>query len=431
MNLRAIAAKTLQGVIQNGDSLTFVLPKAAEGVAERDRALLQEICYGTLRWYDYLSGIVDQLIRSPLKPRDWDIYGICLVGAYQLSFTRVPDHAAIKESVDACRFLKKHWATKFVNGVLRQYQRRHQDLIDNLNNAQKISHPQWFFDIVSQQWPLEADEIFAANNEKPPMFIRVNTRHQSRDDYLTQLDKQGIEAKPSPFSTEGIRLEKPLDVNLLPGFNNGWVSVQDEAAQMAAHILDAQKGDVVLDACAAPGGKTCHILELEQGLKKIVALELDADRAQKIQENLYRLKLHADMVLGDASNTKAWWDGHTFDRILIDAPCTASGVIRRHPESKQKRQPEDIAAIAKKQLQILQALWQCLKPGGTLVYATCSIFKQENEDVIAAFMASNPDAEHQTLNLGCGESRPFGVQLFPMNNSHDGFYYAKMTKAVI
>jgi 16S rRNA (cytosine967-C5)-methyltransferase len=428
MNLRAIAAKTIQGVIQNGDSLMYVLPSAGEHLSVRDKALLQEICYGTLRWYDYLTGIVDQLIRSPLKPRDHDIYAVCLVGAYQLSFTRIPDHAAIKESVDACRSLKKHWATKFVNGVLRQFQRRHDDLISNLKPSQKVAHSQWFYDLVKQQWPTDADDIFAANNEKPPMFIRVNKRHHDRDSYLNLLLKEGIEARPSAFVDEGILLDKPIDVDALPGFNNGWVSVQDEAAQLAAHVLCAQKGDRVLDACAAPGGKTCHILELEIGLANLTALEFDADRAEKIHENLFRLHLQADTVIGDASNPKLWWDGKPFDRILIDAPCTASGVIRRHPESKHKRTPDDIKAIAKKQSLILQNLWLCLKPGGTLVYATCSIFQQENEEIIKQFISKTPDALHVPLSLGCGEARQFGVQLFPKKHGHDGFFYAKITK---
>jgi len=428
VNVRAIAAKTLKGVIQDGDSLAFVLPAAGAQLPVRDQALLQEICYGTLRWYDYLAGIVDQLIRSPLKPRDWDIYAVCLVGAYQLNFTRIPDHAAIKESVDACRSLKKHWATKFVNGVLRQFQRRQADLIVNLQPAQKVAHAQWFYELINQQWPEDAEDIFAANNEKPPMFIRVNKRHHSRDEYLQLLANAGIVATTSTFASEAIRLEKPVDVNELPGFKTGWVSVQDEAAQLAAHVLSAQKGDRVLDACAAPGGKTGHILELEQGLLQLTALEIDADRAQKIHENLFRLNLQAETLLGDASNPKLWWDGKAYDRILIDAPCTASGVIRRHPESKHKRLPEDINIIAERQGQILQNLWGCLKPGGTLVYATCSVFQQENEEVIATFIANNTDAEHQPLALGCGEARRFGVQLFPKNNGHDGFFYAKMIK---
>jgi 16S rRNA (cytosine967-C5)-methyltransferase len=428
VNLRALAATLITGVVQQGESLAFTLPAAADQLPERDRALLQEICYGSLRWYDFLGGLVDQLIRRPLKPRDWDIYALCIVGAYQLHFTRVPDHAAIKETVDACRTLKKHWATKFVNGVLRQYQRLNKDLVANLSPSQQAAHPQWLFERIQQDWPDAANDIFDANNAKPPMVLRVNRRHHSRDNYLELLNDAGIAAKPCLYADEGIRLDSPCDVQQLPGFEAGWVSVQDEAPQLAARILDAQAGDRILDACAAPGGKTCHLLEHNPSLHSVVALELDTTRSEKIHENLARLQLNADIVIGDASQPEQWWDKQLFDRILIDAPCTASGVIRRHPESKQKRQAQDITEIALRQREILTSLWSCLAPGGTLVYATCSIFPDENERVIEAFMEDHPDALHHPLSLGCGESRPFGVQLLPIKNGHDGFYYAKLTK---
>lgn len=428
MNLRATAATLITGVVQHGESLAFTLPAAAEQLPDRDRALLQEICYGSLRWYDFLGGLVDQLIRRPLKPRDWDIYALCLVGAYQLHFTRVPDHAAIKETVEACRTLKKHWATKFVNGVLRQYQRLNKDLVANLTPSQQAAHPEWLFQRITQDWPEAASDIFDANNAKPPMVLRVNRRHHTREAYLSILQNAGIHGQACLFSSEGIRLDSPCDVHQLPGFEAGWVSIQDEAPQLAAEILDAQSGDRVLDACAAPGGKTCHILENNQALQSVIALELDTQRSEKIRDNLARLQLSADIVIGDACRPDQWWDKQLFHRILIDAPCTASGVIRRHPESKQKRQAEDIDAIAKRQLEILTALWPCLAPGGTLVYATCSIFPRENEQVIEAFMAEHPDALHYPLSLGCGDARPYGVQLLPIKNGHDGFYYAKLTK---
>ena len=428
MNLRATAASLITGVVQRGESLAFTLPVAAESLPPRDRALLQEICYGTMRWYDFLGGLVDQLIRRPLKPRDWDIYALCMVGAYQLHFTRVPDHAAIKETVDACRTLKKHWATKFVNGVLRQYQRLNKDLVANLSPAQQAAHPDWLFDRISQDWPAAAADIFAANNDKPPMVLRVNRRHHTRDQYLDLLKDAGIDGLACQFAADGIRLVSPCDVQLLPGFEAGWVSVQDEAPQLAADLLGAQPGERVLDACAAPGGKTCHIIERCPELSDIVALDLDAARSEKVRDNLARLQLEARIVVGDASQPKQWWDERNFDRILIDAPCTASGVIRRHPESKQKRQPEDIDAIANTQQRILAALWPCLAPGGTLIYATCSIFPRENEQVIEAFLADHADATHHPITLDCGDSRSFGVQLLPIKNGHDGFYYAKLTK---
>lgn len=428
MNLRATAATLLTGVIQRGESLAFTLPKAAEQLPPRDRALLQEICYGSMRWYDYLNGLVEQLIRRPLKPKDWDIYALCLVGAYQLQFTRVPDHAAIKETVDACRQLKKHWATKFVNGVLRQYQRLHKDLLSNLNPSQLAAHPEWMYQRILADWPEAAAQILAANNDKPPMVIRVNQRHHDRESYLTLLTEAGLKAEPCQFATHGIRLSSPCDVQLLPGFNEGWASVQDEAPQLAADILAAQPGERVLDACAAPGGKTCHLLESQPDVDSVVALDLDASRSALVKDNLERLSLSAEVIVGDACQPNAWWDGKLFDRILLDAPCTASGVIRRHPESKQKRQPADIEAIATLQEDMLHALWGCLKPGGTLVYATCSIFPRENEQVIASFVDQHSDAEHQPLSLGCGDTQAFGVQLLPITNGHDGFYYAKLIK---
>jgi 16S rRNA (cytosine967-C5)-methyltransferase len=428
VNLRAVAAGLITGVIQHGESLAFTLPAAAEQLPDRDRALLQEICYGSLRWYDFLGGLVDQLIRRPLKPRDWDIYALCVVGAYQLHFTRVPDHAAIKETVDACRSLKKHWATKFVNGVLRQYQRLNQDLIENLTPSQRSAHPEWLYDRINSDWPLAAENILNANNDKPPMVLRVNRQHHSRDEYLALLKESGNDGVACQFSQDGIRLTSPCDVQVLPGFDTGWVSVQDEAPQLCVDLLDVQPGDRVLDACAAPGGKTCHIIERCPEVSQVIALDLDSGRSEKVRDNLSRLQLKADIVVGDACKPEQWWDNTPFDRILIDAPCTASGVIRRHPESKQKRHEEDIDTIAELQEVMLKALWACLRPGGTLVYATCSIFKRENEQVIEAFLADHPEAIHHAIELDCGDSRPFGVQLLPIKNGHDGFYYAKLTK---
>jgi len=304
-------------------------------------------------------------------------------------------------------------------------------MLDSLNKKTDYlySHPYWLIKRLKQAWPEHWQQVCAANNERAPMSLRVNAQRNSRDDYLQQLTAADISASNCPHSVYGIKLEKPANVETLPGFGDGLCSVQDEAAQLAATLLQLEPGQHVLDACAAPGGKTCHLRELEPQLASLTALELDAERATRIHQNLERLQLNAKVVEGDASQPEQWWDQQHYDRILLDAPCSATGVIRRHPDIKLLRHDEDIAALAELQLQILSALWPLLKPRGILLYATCSVLPDENEQVLEKFLSQHSDVEILPIDADWGLAGPAGRQLFPQPQGHDGFYYARIQKS--
>ncbi|OYD23259.1 16S rRNA (cytosine(967)-C(5))-methyltransferase RsmB [Oceanimonas baumannii] len=429
MKTRAAAANIVHRVINQGQSLSALLPRYQQEVAPKDRALLQELCFGTLRWYSRLDAIAKQLLEKPLKGKYQPVHALLLVGLYQLLYTRIPAHAALAETVAACKRIKADPFKGLVNGVLRNVLRQQQELeakVDALPQLQQ-AHPNWLMKRLQQAYPEQWQAIMAANNRHPPMWIRVNEGHHSRDQYMSLLADNGIEASPDPLAAQALRLARPADVSTLPGFAQGHCSVQDAAAQMAAQLLDAQPGELVLDACAAPGGKTAHILERQPALSQLVAIDMDADRLQRVDQNLERIGLTATVLQGDASRPEDWWQGPPFDRILLDAPCSATGVIRRHPDIKWLRRPEDIAQLAALQSQILDTLWQQLKPGGMLLYATCSILPDENREQIKAFLARTPDAVHQPLHAGDTVAQP-GWQLLPGDDERDGFYYARIAK---
>jgi len=430
LNLRAHATRLLTSVVKNQQSLASLLPYQPDSLSVQDQALLQELCFGVCRWYQRLNAQIDMLLDKPLKAKDTDVKILLLLGLYQLEFTRIPSHAAISETVQACKQLKKASASGLINAILRRSQREKEAMLDSLNKKTDYlySHPYWLIKRLKQAWPEHWQDICAANNERAPMSLRVNAQRNSRDDYLQQLSDAGIKASACPYSDYGISLEKPANVETLPGFGDGLCSVQDEAAQLAATLLQLEPGQHVLDACAAPGGKTCHLLELEPQLVSLTALELDAERAKRIHQNLDRLQLNANVIEGDASQPNQWWDKQSYDRILLDAPCSATGVIRRHPDIKLLRRDEDIAALAELQLQILHALWSLLKPHGILLYATCSVLPDENEQVIAAFLEQQGDAEILPIEATWGFAGAAGRQLFPQPQGHDGFYYARIQK---
>lgn len=430
MNIRQLAAETLAPLLRHQGSLKSTLPQALDACPERDRALLQQICYGTMRDFHRLNVIAIKLLKRPFKARDYDIRALVLVGIYQLRSLRIPEHAALNETVDAAHSLGKPWATSLLNGLLRSYQREAEALEAHLDStpASQYNHPDWFISKVQNNWPEHWQQIIDGNNdESAPLTLRVNRLRISRDQYLAELDVEGIDAVTTPFSPEGITLAKATDVRDLPGYDEGWFSVQDEAAQLSGLLLDLQPGQRVLDACAAPGGKLCHILEQQPDLSSVDAVELEMRRAGRITENLERLGLSAELRIGDA-RCDDWWDQHPYDRILVDAPCSATGVIRRNPDIKYLRKGEDIQAMADIQINILDNLWRMLKPGGKLLYATCSIFPQENERLIKRFMTQQSDAEHLPLSGEWGVERPYGRQLFPSPGSHDGFFYALLRK---
>ncbi len=430
-NVRLAATQVIEQLLVHKRSLATLLPTASQQVEAKDKGLLQELCFGTARWQPQLQLYLNELLEKPLKQKDADIQALLLIGAYQLLYTRIPDHAALGETVEICRLLKKTWATKFVNGVLRQLQRRQKELQGALEEKSPVfrtAHPNWLINAVTTAWPAHANDILNNNNLHPPFTLRLNTQHIGRTAYLALLDKSGISAQASPYSDYGVTLSQPVNVEHIPGFIDGWVSVQDEAAQFAAPLLQLQPGQRVLDACCAPGGKTGHILELETALEEVVALDLEARRLERVQENLQRLNKTATLCCGDASDLDSWWDGKPFDRILLDAPCSATGVIRRHPDIKLLRTKADIAKLAKVQAHLLNSLWPLLKPGGLLVYATCSILPDENCQVIQQFLATTDTASEIEIDKGWGIAQNSGRQLFPQPNGHDGFYYACLKK---
>lgn len=426
---RAIAARCLAAVT-NGLSLSQQIPVYERQLAERDRPLFRQLCYGVLRAYPKLSAIVDQLLSKPLKKKDSDVRMLLLLGIYQLTEMRVPDHAAVNTTVSATKALKKPWAKALVNGVLRQWQRRSDELLKQLSPAQRLAHPTWLYEAITSAWPDQASDIMAANNQHPPMCLRVNRQHYSVQDYKAVLDEQTIDAEQCLHTEHGLRLSKPVTVDQLPGFDKGWASVQDEAPQLAAGLLSLKPGQRILDACCAPGGKTCHILETEPKLDAVVAVDIEPDRMTRVEQNLSRLGLHAQLITGDAADPESWWDGQLFDRILLDAPCSATGVIRRNPDIKLHRTAQDIAQLSALQYRIITALWKTLQPGGHLLYATCSVLPVENEQLVDHFCQQYSDAMAINIDADWGIARPYGRQLLPEINGHDGFYYALISKKI-
>lgn len=427
MNTRLVAARVLFRVLQDGQSLTAALDNAFLAIESgKDRAFIQALCYGVCRQYHRLDYILSQLLDKPLK--DTEVKALALVGLYQLKYMRVKPHAAVSETVLAAR--KKPWAKSLINAVLRTYLREQEELEHKADKIQvaALSHPDWLIKQIERDWPEQALNIFLENNLQPPMVLRVNLAKVSREQYLQLLTGQNVEAEIVSFCPSAIKLDKPVPVDILPGFADGLVSVQDTAAQLAAGLLDVRPGHRVLDVCAAPGGKAAHILESQPQLKELVAVDIDESRMHRVSENCRRLKLQATLMVGDAANPSGWWDGKPFDRILLDAPCSALGVIRRHPDIKLLRRAEDIQQLQALQQSILKAVWPLLASGGLMVYATCSILKQENEQQVKAFLAEHGDAVELPINAGWGTSGACGRQIFTGESAMDGFYYACISK---
>ncbi len=431
MNTRAVAARTLQKVIYQGESLTAVLQhKTVLALALPDRAWVQNACFGTVRWHGRLGAVLHELLSKPLKAADKDLECLLRLGLYQLIYQRTPDHAAVNETVQAVRGLKKPWASKLVNGVLRGFLRNQDSIlakIDDLPTA-RYSFPPWLEKSLRAAWPTHWGAIMQASNEHPPMVLRVNARKLSREAYLQQLQKVNISAQAIELAATGVVLAEPLPVNSLPDFEQGAVSVQDAAAQQAASLLHCEAGQRVLDACAAPGGKTCHLLERYSGID-LLALDSSAERLRQVTDNLQRLGLRANVQAADAADLDSWWDGVLFDRILLDAPCSATGVIRRHPDIKLLRKQKDIVALQQEQAKLLRKLWQVLQAGGYLLYATCSILPAENNDQVEAFLREYADAVDQPINVAWGRALSVGRQILPGEMGMDGFYYASLKKA--
>ncbi|EHK71790.1 16S rRNA methyltransferase B [Pseudomonas psychrotolerans L19] len=430
MNPRLASTRALAAVLAGRASLGSSLPEQLAKVDPRDRALAQDLAFGTARWQPRLSLLAEKLMDKPFKAGDRDLEALLLIGLYQLFHTRIPAHAAIGETVGCVDNLKKSSAKGLLNAVLRRAQREYDSLLPALEHdpAARLAHPRWLQKALKARWPEQWEAIATANNLHPPLILRVNRRQGGRDAYLADLAAAGIEAMPCAFSADGIRLLQPQDVTALPGFAAGRLSVQDEAAQLAAELLELAPGQRVLDACAAPGGKTCHLLEREPGLAEVVALDADAGRLERVEQNLARLGLTARTLAADGRAVADWWDGTPFQRILLDAPCSATGVIRRHPDIKLTRKASDIAPLVQLQGELLDALWPTLEVGGILVYATCSVLPEENSSNLAAFLARTPGARELDIPAPWGLAQPHGRQLLPQPDGHDGFYYCKLIK---
>ncbi len=388
---------------------------------------MQQLCYGSLREYPRLIALLGKLLKSPLKRKDQDLQALLVVGLHQLLDMRTPDHAAISATVDGCRGLGKPWATRLVNGVLRNAARQRDSLESDLSEPERLRHPQWLLAAIQEAWPEHWQQIVEANNAQAPMCLRVNTLRQSRDDYLARLDNDGLSAEACALASDGIRLNEAVDVTLLPEFREGSVSVQDEAAQLAADLFTLETGGRVLDACAAPGGKSCHLLERYPEIAELVAMDHAEERLLPLRQNLERLQLTATVLCADAREISDTLG--EFDAILVDAPCSGSGVIRRHPDIKVLRRASDIAGYAALQLEILNGLWPRLRDGGTLVYVTCSILPEENALCVATFLEQHGNAAADDLSsLGWGEPAGVGRQLLPVVDGHDGLFFARIQK---
>lgn len=426
---RETAIVVICAVLQQGKSLTEAL-SVTEDLEARERAFCRELCYGTLRWHDRLNGILNLLLKKTFKPKDLDITVLALVGLYQIIYLSTPDHAAVSETVNLCRNGKKSWAKGVLNGVLRNFLRNRESLEktvdENLNL--RTSHPNWLIQELTKNWGKQAVDILDANNQYPPMSIRINQKKTSRSTYLKQLEDSGISAIENPFNTVGLTLDHSVNVDQLPDFWQGASSVQDGAAQLATTLLDIKDGQHILDVCAAPGGKTAHILEAAPSTVSLLAIDIDENRNQLVMENLQRLQLNADVMTVDGLEPNEWFDGKTFDRILLDAPCSATGVIRRHPDIKLLRKASDIPALVQLQHDLLNVIWPLLSKNGVLLYATCSILSSENSQQISTFMREHADVKEIKIAADWGQSCEHGQQILPGDNNMDGFYYACLTK---
>ncbi len=415
------ASIVVQQVLANGRNLNQVLEESLRKKntwAPSQRAAMQDLSYGTLRFYGQLKSVLNLLLHKPLN--DERVRYLLLVALYQLQYSKSAPHAVVDHAVRAAHTLNSR-VSGLVNALLRNFLRNQSSLLSQATQSPegKYSYPQWWIDELCAQYGELGPAILEAGNKHPPMTLRVNQHRSSNMDYLALLEEQDISAKV--VGQEALQLDRPVSVDRLPGFFAGLVSVQDAGAQYAARLLDVHDGMLVLDACAAPGGKTAHILEL--AAVEMLALDKEKERLERVAENLNRLGLSARLVCGDASEPDNWWDGRRFQRILADVPCSASGVVRRHPDIKWLRRRADIPMFAEKQLGILCALWRLMEQGGKLLYATCSVFQQENEHVIKAFLAQQPDAIRLPVML----PEMNEGQMLP-NDQHDGFFYALLQK---
>ncbi len=428
-NTRLTAVRILTSVVKDGKSLGDLLRAAQESMDVRDAALLQELTFGVSRWSYRLEALLKPLQKKPLRNKDTDVKILLWTALYEILYMRTPDYAVVDSYAGLTHKIRKRWARGFLNATLREFLRQQPELIEKIDadSASRHSMPEWIHQAISSDWPDNAESIYLASNKRAPLVLRVNETQINRSEYQSALEKESLGSRPADLGQSALVLESSIRVTALPGFAAGQFSVQDSSAQLAASLVDPKPGERVLDACAAPGGKTGHLLELESDIT-LIAIDNEAHRLARVEENLSRLKLSADCRCADAGDLQQWWDEKPFDAILLDAPCSALGVLRRHPDIRLLRRKTDIAALAKQQLQLLIALWQTLKPGGRLIYATCSVLKQENERTIENFLGSVENSHEQLIKAEWGIQCQYGRQILPGQYDSDGFYYAILVK---
>lgn len=432
--VRASAARIVAEVIDRGRSLDELL--AAETDEGSARGLKRSLCYGTLRWHFRLAAVLNALASKSPDRLDPKLRALIEIGLFQLISGETAPHAAVSETVSAARALGFDKAAGFVNAILRRFQREQADVLHAIDRdvALRTAYPRWFVDALRRErGDAVALAALEAGNAHPPLWLRVNRRRSDLETSARELTEAGFEVTRHPFASDALKVEPPTDVRGLPGFNTGRISVQDAAAQLAVDLLDARPGERILDACAAPGGKTCHILERTDGAARVLALDISEPRLQRVRDNLDRLGLTAEVRAAEVREFAASWTGEPFERVLLDVPCSATGVIRRHPDIKVLRRVRDIPALARRQAELLEAAWRLVRPGGRLLYTSCSVLTAENEKVVGPFLGRHPEAADQTVALARGwpaqpgEAGP-GYQFMPGAGDMDGFYYACLSK---
>lgn len=433
--MRAAAAEVLHAVSTKGQSLDAAITDFESRVPADDRALLRMLSYGSLRHHWQLQHWIGQLLGRPLKKKDRIVNALLAIGLYQINDTRIPDHAAVSQTVEATRLLRRPKLAGLVNACLRRFQR--EQIASGTCDLEEVrwNHPQWFIDALKRDWPDDWEAILTANDARAPMWLRANSSINNADEYQEKLGLVGICADTLEGVPDALRLAEPCSVDALPAFADGAASVQDAAAQIAARWLLGHTRGAILDACAAPGGKSGHLLEIGGDDVALTAVERDSSRIDSIRQNLERLGRNATIIAADASKPHEWWNGEPFDGILLDAPCSASGVIRRHPDIKLLRRASDIEALSRLQSELLEALWPLLAPGGRLLYATCSTLASENDVVAGQFLERHDDAVEDDVlpNYNVRDlmrRKACGYQILPGTAGLDGFYYACLEKKV-
>jgi len=436
-SVRHAAVQVIHGLDTDKGSLGTLVPYWSSRVDSSDQALLREMCFGVARWSHRLAAILEHLLQKPLRKKDHDVQALLKIGLYQIEYMRVPDHAALNQTVSVARELGKPWAKGLVNGSLRTWLRERDNLRQQLDQVQELSFPPWIIDRVKNDWPDQWQEILANSNCKAPMTLRVNLSATTLVDYRSVLEAAKLDARISGNLPCAVTLDQAISVERVPGFAQGQVSVQDASAQRASLYLSPKPGERVLDACAAPGGKTCHLLEIANGIS-VTAIDVAEDRLVRVHENLSRLgfdqatdsvQRSIEVLCENAVDLNAWWNGEPYDAVMLDAPCSGSGVIRRHPDIKLLRRDSDLPQLIETQSRLLRKLWQTVKPGGRLLYATCSVFRDENEGQMQSFFEETRDAREIPLDAPAGAGRcEFGVQVLTECSGADGFYYCLIKK---